>query len=117
MPGLEISSVRIKLPSKFDMAVFVRETFAGFSGSWQFNTDLFDNSTIERMAKLYQAALETVAADPDTKLSAINALLAEREREGRAARYQEFEMLSRGKLRQRKRVAVPAERSTLEPKV
>src|SRR5207237_5858453 len=42
MPGLEIGRFPLDVASKFDMAVFMRETGSEVAGSWVYNPDLFD---------------------------------------------------------------------------
>ena len=51
------------------MAVFVSETDKGVSGIWLYNPDLFDATTIARMAGLYQLVLEKATANPAMRLS------------------------------------------------
>ncbi|HET9358753.1 MAG TPA: amino acid adenylation domain-containing protein [Vicinamibacterales bacterium] len=51
--------------SKFDLAVFVSEGDAGISVTWQFKTDLFERSTITRIAQHFERVLESVVDDPE----------------------------------------------------
>ena len=46
---------------------------------WRYNTDLFDASTIERMAGCYQTLLEGILADPDQPISRLPLLTAAEE--------------------------------------
>jgi len=106
MEGLEISGVRLAAPSKFDMAVFVRETDEGLAGIWQYNADLFDAATIEQMASLYLVVLRQVAVDAETKIGAIIDLLADAQLQAAASVYEESREASRSKLKRTRRAAV-----------
>jgi non-ribosomal peptide synthetase component F len=55
--------------ARFDLAVFVREQKDGIATRWTYKTDLFDRSTIQRLANQYLALLENIAAAPDTRLN------------------------------------------------
>jgi len=98
LPGLEVSAFPLDLPSKFDLAVFISDTREGVSGSWMYNSDLFDAATIARMSSLYQVALDKVTAAA-TKLSEVVQVLAESERAGRMTENREFQEVSLKKLK------------------
>jgi surfactin family lipopeptide synthetase A len=51
--------------AKFDLTLIVKDTGHGLIGSLEYNTDLFDRATIDRMAGHYQMLLEGIIADPD----------------------------------------------------
>jgi len=55
--------------AKFDLTLSLEELDAGFTGSLEYNTDLFDAATIERMAQHFQMLLEGIGADPSRRLS------------------------------------------------
>lgn len=103
MPGLTMSYFPMDVPSKFDMAVFVTETDRGVAGNWVYSTDLFDATTIARMAGLYQLVLESAMANPALRLSELVAILAEEEQRHRASQHTEFQQLSVQKLKTVKR--------------
>lgn len=80
-PGqpLDPSDVHNK-SAKTDLALFVEETNEGLIASFEYSTDLFEKSTIERMLQHFQRLLESVTADPDQRLSELPVLpQAERE--------------------------------------
>ena len=106
MEGLEISGVRLAAPSKFDMAVFVRETDEGLAGIWQYNSDLFDAATIEQMASLFVVVLTQVSVDPETRIGHIVELLADAQLQAAASVYEESREASRSKLKRTRRAAV-----------
>ena len=103
MPGLTMNWFPMELPSKFDMAVFVAETGKGVTGIWAYSSDLFDASTIARMAGMFQLVLEKATVNPSLRLSELTAILAEEELQHRATQHKEFQQLSVQKLRTAKR--------------
>ena len=70
--------------SKFDLALGFEDTRSGFAGSVEYNTDLFEPSTIERLSHHYVRLLEILIADPERRLSELS-LLSQSERQQVAA--------------------------------
>jgi amino acid adenylation domain-containing protein/non-ribosomal peptide synthase protein (TIGR01720 family) len=68
----------------FDLSLEIAEEGGTVAGSLGYRTELFDGATIERMLDHFGALLQTVAADPERRLSDV-ALLAPAERERLAA--------------------------------
>ncbi len=68
-----------ELTARFDMEVYLREDADRLVATFVYNVDLFDASTMERMATHYERLLEAVAADPDARLSSLS-MLSEDER-------------------------------------
>ena len=71
LPGLTFNP--IQAPSgtaKFDLSLIIGED-GGFSASFEYNTDLFDESTIERILNHFQTLLEAVSADPEQSIDTI----------------------------------------------
>lgn len=66
--------------SKFDFTLSLTETNIGMRGVWEYNTDLFDDATIERLAVHYQTLLEGIVASPDRPISQLP-LLTEAEKQ------------------------------------
>ncbi len=78
--GLQLNRIETEnTRAKFDLEVYLEERSEELRGTFVYNTDLFDASTIERMAGHYQRILEGVVANPDQKLSELP-LLTETER-------------------------------------
>ncbi|MDT5133377.1 MAG: hypothetical protein QOE41_2688, partial [Mycobacterium sp.] len=67
-----------------DLMMQVADTGGEFTCALQYNTDLFDDATIERMAGHFATVLGGIVADPDRRLSEL-ALLTETERREQAA--------------------------------
>jgi amino acid adenylation domain-containing protein len=66
--------------SKFDLSLGFEETTEAFTGSVEFNTDLFEAATIDRFSQQYVKALEYLIAHPERRLSELS-LLTDLERE------------------------------------
>ena len=66
--------------SKFELSVFLNETPTEIAGRVEYNTDLFDPATIERMMAHYGVLLEAGLANPGLRLSELP-LLGEGERQ------------------------------------
>ncbi|WP_308189135.1 non-ribosomal peptide synthetase/type I polyketide synthase [Nostoc mirabile] len=80
MAGLTVSPLPIETATaKFDLTLYLENTPSGLIGTWEYNTDLFDASTIARMAGHFQILLEGIVANPQQKVSSLP-LLTEQER-------------------------------------
>src|SRR5579884_283942 len=78
---LTISQVALENnTAKFDLSLCLQETPEGLTGFIEYSTDLFEASTIERMAGHFQRVLEMIVANPEQKITAFP-LLSESELE------------------------------------
>ena len=70
--GLSIERIDI-LPatSPFDLSLYLRERDGKLIGFLEYNTDLFDRSTIERMVGHFETLLEGIVADPEQPISTL----------------------------------------------
>jgi amino acid adenylation domain-containing protein/non-ribosomal peptide synthase protein (TIGR01720 family) len=81
LPGVRVEEVALPaVTASFDVTVEFQEVTGGLRGVITYNTDLFDATTIERMARHLGVLLDGIAADPDRPLSRLP-LLAGWERE------------------------------------
>ncbi|MEZ4860209.1 MAG: amino acid adenylation domain-containing protein [Caldilineaceae bacterium] len=70
--GLEMSKVELELGiSKYDLTIQLYEVTDGLSGFLEYNTDLFDESTIERMASHYQVLLQGIVDNPSQPIATL----------------------------------------------
>ncbi|HST62575.1 MAG TPA: condensation domain-containing protein, partial [Longimicrobium sp.] len=70
LPGLSVSGVDAAMEiAKFDLSLTLVATPRGLWGGLNYNTDLFERDTIERMLGHLARVLEQVAADADVRLS------------------------------------------------
>ena len=80
-PGLKLT--RIPLDSgtaKFDLTLYMTESAGGLAARMEYNTDLFEQATIQRMLDHFKVLLEQIVADPGRRLSNLP-LLTETERQ------------------------------------
>jgi hypothetical protein len=78
LSGLKVEPFDVPVTtSKFDMALFVGERPDGLFGYWVYSTELFDRATIQRMLRHFTNLLDSVAADPDARLSTLTMLSPE----------------------------------------
>ncbi|HEX5724995.1 MAG TPA: amino acid adenylation domain-containing protein, partial [Longimicrobiaceae bacterium] len=80
LPGLNVSGVGAELgTAQFDLSLTLAATPQGLRGALNYNTDLFERGTVDRMLGHLERVLEQVAADADVRLSQLE-LLGEAER-------------------------------------
>ncbi|MEG4054907.1 MULTISPECIES: amino acid adenylation domain-containing protein [unclassified Microcoleus] len=80
LPELTVSSYSVEIgTAKFDLTLSMENTADGLVGVWEYNTDLFDETTIARMARHFQTLLEAIATNPKQPISELP-LLTETER-------------------------------------
>ena len=91
--------------SKFDLALFIEETEAGLIGNWVYKTDLFDATTVTRMAGHFETLLESIVAEPDAQLSDLE-MLTESEKREQAMEVKEREESQIKKLKSARRKTV-----------
>jgi amino acid adenylation domain-containing protein len=69
LPGLKLTSLDVQLrTAKFDIVFELFERNGNINGSLEYNTDLFDNTTIARLLGHYQRLLSAIVADPEQKI-------------------------------------------------
>lgn len=66
--------------AQFEITLVVEESGGQIFGCWQYNRDLFDSETIQKLSKTFSLVLENVTRNPDIKISEIE-LLSEDESE------------------------------------
>ncbi|MEO1427763.1 MAG: amino acid adenylation domain-containing protein [Cyanobacteria bacterium J06633_8] len=80
LPGATLSNLeKESASSEFDLTLSITETDGALKCEWEYSTDLFDASTIERMAGHFENLLSAIVENPSQKVSNLN-LLGETER-------------------------------------
>jgi amino acid adenylation domain-containing protein len=80
LPGLAIAPYELeRTASQVDLSLHVWETKEGLHAVFEYVTDLFDASTIERLGGHLGRVLEGIAAEPEKRLSELPLLTAEEE--------------------------------------
>ncbi|MFB2839283.1 amino acid adenylation domain-containing protein, partial [Floridanema evergladense] len=70
LSGLTLSPQELEMPiAKFDLTLSMENSSTGLVGWWEYNTDLFDGSTIERMIGHFQTLLAAIVENPQTPIS------------------------------------------------
>src|SRR6185503_16658380 len=62
---------------QFDLTLMMSEVGGQISGALQFNSDLFDRETVERMARHFQTLVERIVVEPQQRLSELSLLSAD----------------------------------------
>ncbi|MCA1633792.1 MAG: amino acid adenylation domain-containing protein, partial [Acidobacteria bacterium] len=80
LPALKLSGIEAKNPrANFDLTLWMWETPTGLGGAIEYNTDLFDQTTVARMVEHFQTLLEGAVANPEERVGRLP-LLREWER-------------------------------------
>jgi amino acid adenylation domain-containing protein len=78
LPATEIKEMEFDHGiAKFDLALAMADAGENLTGSLEYNTDLFNDTTIERMLGNYQTLLESMVARPEQRLSEATILTAD----------------------------------------
>ncbi|HEY6121541.1 MAG TPA: amino acid adenylation domain-containing protein [Pyrinomonadaceae bacterium] len=105
--GLTIESLGVEsVVTRHDLQLTLWETPEGLEGAFSYSTDLFDAASIAQIERQFQALLTTISAHPETRLSALRAMVAAVEEEYRAELGELLVASSRSKLRSVTRKAV-----------
>ncbi len=81
LPGLTLSPLKVeKRTAKFDLSLSIEDTESGLIGVFEYNTDLFDSATINRMVEHFCTLLSGIVAHPNSCLKDLP-LLTEAERQ------------------------------------
>jgi amino acid adenylation domain-containing protein len=72
LSGLTLTPLPVETgTAKFDLLVSVEETKRGLQASWEYNSDLFDATTITRISGHFQNLLAAIVANPTERISDI----------------------------------------------
>ncbi|MBD1924286.1 amino acid adenylation domain-containing protein [Microcoleus sp. FACHB-831] len=77
LPDLQLSLKEVDTKTaKFDLTLFLEETAQGLIGAFEYNTDLFKSSTIERLIGHLQTLLTGIIDNPEATISTLPLLTA-----------------------------------------
>jgi amino acid adenylation domain-containing protein len=106
LAGVQLEPFEVPVTtSKFDMALFVGERPDELIGYWVYSTELFDQSTIQRMVRHFGNLLRSAVAQPDARLTAL-AMLSPEEVEQQEAEKKQRKQSQFKKLKSTAPVAV-----------
>jgi amino acid adenylation domain-containing protein/non-ribosomal peptide synthase protein (TIGR01720 family) len=81
LPGLTMTTVDAETGvAKFDLTLSMSEGDEGMSGALEYNTDLFEAATVERIAEGFTLFLQGVVRSPDSPISLVGILPEEQRR-------------------------------------
>jgi alpha-ketoglutarate-dependent taurine dioxygenase len=104
--GLAVSPEEFEVStSKYDLALFIKETDQDLIGTWIYKTDLFDGATVARLARQFGTLLESMVASPDAALNALE-MLSESEKEQKTMEERERQESKLSMLRNARRKTV-----------
>ncbi len=70
--GLELEPTALaQQEGQFDLTLEMIETGGSLFGAWKYNTDLFDECTVHRIAEQFQTLVSSVVANPDQPISTL----------------------------------------------
>ncbi|MDB9510445.1 amino acid adenylation domain-containing protein [Kamptonema animale CS-326] len=99
LAGLSLTPLEIDSGiAKFDLVLFMGETEQGIVGRWKYNSDLFDASAIEQMSSRFETLLNSIVAQPDTRLNNLE-IIAEVEKQKQSMQELKREKLSFNKFK------------------
>ena len=107
--GLKLGPLGVSSSSRFDLVLFINDPESAPHAAWVYNPNLFDASTIARLAALYEALLQAVAADSQISMSALAQRLAETEEQIQAEDRRKFQQASARKLKDLRKGAKPSQ--------
>ncbi|MEG4885837.1 amino acid adenylation domain-containing protein [Microcoleus sp. F8-D3] len=114
MPALKLGNLTLtplEIDSeiaKFHLVLFVGETERGIAGTWKYNTGIFDSSTIEQMSGRFETLLNSIVAEPDSRLNTLEILTeAQKQKQAMQELKREKSNFSKFKSVKPKPVALP----------
>ncbi|HJT56835.1 MAG TPA: condensation domain-containing protein, partial [Ktedonobacteraceae bacterium] len=112
MPALELPNLSLKPLEvavetvRLDLTLHMMDTDDGLSGMVDYNTDLFEASTIRRMIEHLEVLLDTIVAQADARLNVLTGILSELDKQQWISKEKEYKDVALQKLRSTKRKGV-----------
>jgi amino acid adenylation domain-containing protein len=76
LSGLTVTSMKVySKTAQVDLSLYMWESAEGLEGLFEYNTDLFDNTTIASMITHFQTLLASIVADPNQRLADLPTLM------------------------------------------
>jgi amino acid adenylation domain-containing protein len=109
LPGLTLSSVSIeRTTAELDLLLSLEETPTGLSGGFEYNTDLFEATTIAALAEQLRVVLQCVVTWPDATVKALEGMLADADKQRRSIQQQERDTANLQRLKNVNRKVISA---------
>jgi amino acid adenylation domain-containing protein/non-ribosomal peptide synthase protein (TIGR01720 family) len=72
LPGLQLRGIETESQTaKFELTLAMSEGHGELGASFEYNTDLFNTQTIERLASHFERLLESIVADPEQSVAGL----------------------------------------------
>ena len=82
LPGLEVKPLKNNgTTAKFDLTLVIEDVEQGLITNWEYNTDLFDDITISRLAANFEVLLKEIVANPHQQICELPLLTATEEQQ------------------------------------
>ena len=104
--GLKLGALGVSGSSRFDLVLFINNPETDPSTMWVYNPNLFDASTIARMANNYEFLLKKAWENSDATLESLFTTLDEAEKQQRRSEQKKFQEAGLEKLRKIRRKAI-----------
>src|SRR5262249_20184125 len=98
--------------AQLDLILFVNETERGLAGTLQYNTDIFESSSISRLARQFETLLAHIISGPDTRLKKLP-LISQQERQRIEEQEEQYQAATLTRLKKIKRTPVTMPRKEL----
>ena len=107
LPRLRMTPLGVETgTTQFDLILNVEDAAEGLTMALEYNTDLFEGATIQRLLAGMEELLGAVAARPDTSLGDLRELAADAEARWRASARRELETLRQESIKTVRRKAL-----------
>jgi len=73
LPSLELQEFTLEWETaKVDLSLYIGDSPDGLRLTFEYNTDLFDAATIERMSRHFETLLKAAVANPDERIGELS---------------------------------------------
>jgi non-ribosomal peptide synthetase component F len=87
--------------ARYDLTAWMEEEEDGIRGSWWYRRELYERSTIKRMQEHFKTLLESIVAEPETRVKELR-MMSEAEIEEQAVKERELARSSYQKFKSMK---------------
>jgi amino acid adenylation domain-containing protein len=100
LPGLTLTPLEFGGgTAKYDLTLFLEDTEQGLSLTFQYNSDLFEAVTINRLSDHFEILVGLIAERPEATLSELKAALDEADKKSRSREKSKMEMVNLERFR------------------
>src|ERR1043165_1750112 len=101
--SLEISGMPVATEAgRYDLTLWIEGLAEGLKATWRYNTDLFGEERMRRLAGRYEKLLESAVAEPEARVSTLD-ILSDEEKNQRVAQRKQRGVSNIDKLKSTRR--------------